>query len=92
VKAIQNSRLMIVVISDESNQSTHVPREVERAVANDVIVVPFRIDAVEPTGAMAYYLASEHWLDAMTPPLESHLTQLAQVAHALLDSASTTSS
>jgi serine protease Do len=92
VKAIQDSRLMIVVISDESNQSTHVPREVERAVANDVIVVPFRIDAVEPTGAMAYYLASEHWLDAMTPPLESHLTQLAQVAHALLDSASTATS
>ena len=90
IKAIETSRLMVVVLSGAANQSHQVIREVERAVAKEVVVIPFRIESVEPTGAMAYYLASEHWLDAMTPPLESHIAQLVRVAHALLDSATTT--
>jgi hypothetical protein len=87
VQGIDTSRLMVVVLSGEANESRQVIREVERAVANDVVVVPFRIESVEPTGAMAYYLASEHWLDAMTPPLESHIARLVTVAHALLETA-----
>ena len=88
VDAIGSSRLMVVVLSGDANHSRQVLREVERAVAFDTVVVPFRIECIEPTGAMAYYLASEHWLDAMTPPLEAHIARLVDVAHALLDTAS----
>lgn len=83
--AIESSRLMVVVLSNESNQSQHVPREVERAVHHNVVVVPFRIESVEPSGAMAYFLASEHWLDALTPPLEKHIANLVQVVNNLLE-------
>lgn len=86
--AIEATRLMVVVMSGAANGSRQVVREVERAVANDVVVIPFRIESVEPTGAMAYFLASEHWLDAMTPPLESHIAQLVVVVQALLGSIS----
>jgi hypothetical protein len=88
VRAIETSRMMVVVLSGEANHSPHVLREVERAVANNVVVVPFRIESVEPTGAMAYYLASEHWLDALTPPLDSHIAQLVKVTEAVLDTES----
>jgi hypothetical protein len=84
LRAIEGTRLMVVVVSGAANGSRQVVREVERAVANDVVVIPFRIESVEPTGAMAYFLASEHWLDAMTPPLESHISQLVGVVQALL--------
>ena len=84
IHAIGTTRLMVLVLSGEANASRHVLREVERAVASDVVVVPFRIDAVEPTGAMAYFLASEHWLDAMTPPLDAHIARLVEVCQALL--------
>jgi hypothetical protein len=84
VQAIETTRLMVVILSDEANHSRQVLREVERAVASDVVVIPFRIEAFEPTGAMAYYLASEHWLDAMSAPLESHIDRLVKVAQALL--------
>jgi len=86
-QAIETSRLMVVVFSGETNQSHHVHREVERAVANDVVIIPFRIESAEPSGAMAYFLSSEHWLDAMTPPLDVHISQLVSAAHALLASA-----
>jgi hypothetical protein len=88
LNAIEATRLMVVVLSGAANASRQVVREVERAVASDVVVIPFRIESVEPTGAMAYFLASEHWLDAMTPPLESHIAQLVVVAEALLGSIS----
>lgn len=84
VEAIETSRLMVVIISRDSNRSHQVLREVERAVANEVVIIPFRIDSIEPTGAMAYYLASEHWLDAINPPLETHITHLVEVSNALL--------
>jgi hypothetical protein len=87
VRAIETARLMVVVVSGDSNESTHVHREVGRAIEKDVVVVPVRIESVEPTGVMAYYLASEHWLDAMSPPLESHICRLVQVAQALLETA-----
>jgi hypothetical protein len=88
VEAIGAARLMVVVLSGEANHSAQVLREVERAVANDVVVVPFRIESIEPTGAMSYYLASEHWLDALTPPLDAHISRLAEVARALLGAGS----
>lgn len=75
-EAIEGSRFMVIVLSANSNQSRQVVREVERAVANNVIIIPFRIEDIDPTGAMAYFLSTEHWLDALTPPLEKHISKL----------------
>jgi hypothetical protein len=86
IDAIETSRVLVVVLSGAANHSSQVVREVERAVANEVVVVPFRIESIEPTGAMSYYLSAGHWLDAMTPPLEAHISRLVEVAQALLDS------
>jgi Septum formation len=47
--------------------------------------VPFRTEQIELSGAMAYYLASEHWLDAVTPPLESHIARLLEVVQRILN-------
>jgi len=59
---------------------------VERAVSGNTVIIPFRIDEVEATGAMAYFLGTEHWLDALTPPLESHIAGLAGTVKALIGS------
>jgi hypothetical protein len=84
IAAIQRSRLMVVVLSGHSNASRFVMKEVERAVHYTVHVIPFRVENVEPTGSLEFLLAGEHWLDAMTPPLEQHLEELARrVQHVL---------
>ena len=75
-EAIEGSHFMVIVLSANSNQSRQVVREVERAVANNVIIIPFRIEDIDPTGAMAYFLSTEHWLDALSPPLEKHIIKL----------------
>ena len=84
VEAIESAPVMVLILSANSNGSPQVLREVERAVASTTIIVPFRIEEIDPSGAMAYYLATEHWLDALTPPLESHIGRLASSIRALL--------
>ena len=76
ISAIEGSSLMVIILSENSNRSKQVVREVERAVANNVIIIPFRIEDIDPTGAMAYFLSTEHWLDAITPPIEKHIEKL----------------
>jgi len=84
VDAIGGSRVMVLVLSESSNRSRQVIREVQRAVADDVIILPFRIENIDPTGAMAYFLGTEHWLDALTSPIEKHIDRLRQTVGTLL--------
>ncbi|PYS70478.1 MAG: hypothetical protein DMF73_12800 [Acidobacteria bacterium] len=50
-------------------------------------IVQFRIQDVIPNDDLEYYLSTPHWLDALTPPLESHLDRLKISVKALLDMA-----
>jgi tricorn protease-like protein len=84
IENLNNSRIMVLVFSQESNNSSHVMREVERAVSKGIPIIPLRIENVNPTKAMEYYLSMPHWLDALTPPLEMHLEKLAQTVQILL--------
>ena len=83
-QAINSCKVMVVVFSGRTNDSVHVPNEIERAVSKGAPVVPFRIEDVHPSGSLEYYLESRHWLDAITPPLEQHLDRLAQGIRSLL--------
>ena len=47
-------------------------------------MIPLRIEDVHLSGDMAYYMTTTHWLDAMTPPLGTHLQRLCQRVQALL--------
>ncbi len=84
IDAIDASRIMVLVFSSHANASKHVMREVQRGVHNGIPIIPFRIEEVHPSSAMEYDIGPQHWLDAMTPPLESHLRKLADVVNFLL--------
>jgi TIR domain/Ankyrin repeats (3 copies)/Ankyrin repeats (many copies)/Ankyrin repeat len=84
VGGLANSRLMILVFSANSNRSPQVLREVERAVSKGLPILPFRIEDAPMSQEMEYYIASQHWLDALTPPLERHLARLCDSVKALL--------
>jgi len=83
-KAIENSNIFILLISKGSNNSDQVIRELEIAADTGIPIIPIRIEDIEPTEAMRYYVKSLHWLDAMTPPLERHLEKITASVQALL--------
>lgn len=85
VKAIDRCRAMVLIFSSSANGSKQIRREVERAVHAGVPIIPVRIENVAPTEAMAYFMSTVHWLDAITAPLEGHLQRLARSIKALLE-------
>jgi hypothetical protein len=82
--AINQAHVMVVILSNGANLSRHVTKEVERAVSKGVSVIPFRIENVMPSKDLEYFLSTDHWLDAMNPPLERHLDKLGVAIHGLL--------
>jgi uncharacterized protein (TIGR03067 family) len=84
IDGIHQCRVMIVVFSEHSNQSSHVRREVERAISKSIPILPIRIDECQPTGALDYALSNTHWLDAFVPPIEQRLRQMADAIRGIL--------
>ena len=84
IEGLNRSRVFVLVFSAHSNDSQQVMREVEKAVRKGLPIIPLRIDNVVPSKSMEYFLTTQHWLDALTPPLEKHLQKLADTVQVLL--------
>jgi hypothetical protein len=84
VRAINQCRVMVLIFSAKANESKQVHREVNQAFSKGKTVVPLRIEDIQPADELAYYLDTVHWLDAITPPLETNLGQLVATVGALL--------
>jgi uncharacterized OB-fold protein len=83
--AIDASRIVVLIISINSCNSSQVLREVERAASNNKPILPLRIDTVAISGAIGFFVSSRHWLDAQTPPLKTHLLKLTDTVKRLLE-------
>jgi len=86
-RAIQRSKVMVLIFSAHSNTSEQILREVQLAANSHLHIFQFRIENVLPNEDLEYYLSTPHWLDALTPPLESNIQRLGTSAKALLEMA-----
>lgn len=78
MQAIEYSKIMVLIFTDYSNASVQVRREIDNAISKGVTVIPFKLTAEPPSGAMEYYLSTLHWLDAMNEPLEKAIDNLCE--------------
>jgi len=76
LEAIDKADIVILLLSEASNLSTHVRREMERAASKDKRIFPVRIEDVQPSTKLEYYVSIHHWLDAWTGSIESHSARL----------------
>ena len=84
IDAIQEAKALVLIFSSNSNDSDQIKREVERTVHQGIAVIPFRIEDVLPNKTLEYFISTQHWLDALTPPLEDHMAHLADTITVLL--------
>jgi len=82
--AITNAKTLVLILSQHSCTSKQVQSEVLTAVQEDRIVVPVRIENINPRGALKLQLTGTHWLDAFPPPLDPHLKKLSKTLQMLL--------
>src|SRR5947209_2547483 len=62
LNAIEGASCFVLIYSEHSNVSSHVLREVERALKFDLNIVPIRFDDSAPSKSLDYLLATVHWL------------------------------
>lgn len=83
ITGIEASRALVLILSDQSNDSQFVRKEVERAVSKTKPVLPVRIREVTPSGALEFYISSAQWVDAWKSPMEQHLLPLVAAIKAM---------
>lgn len=75
--AIESAKAFVIIVSENSIASNEVAKEIALATRVSDYIFPFRIDSSELDGRMTYHLAPFHWIDAVTPPMEIRLNELA---------------
>jgi len=83
-QAISQSRVMVLVFSANSNSSDDVSRELMLAAHSKLVIIPFKIEDVEPEPGKQYYLARTHWLDAINPPTHAQINTLIERVKVLI--------
>jgi adenylate cyclase len=78
VKAINDSRMLLLVLSRHAIDSPHVLREVERASSKRRPVLSIRMDGSALPPDLEYFLSANQWLDASSGSVENILPALVE--------------
>jgi rhodanese-related sulfurtransferase len=76
--AIETAQVMVLIFSDNVNNSQAVLNEINIAAGANVTIVPFRIAKVDFNSELHFYLGRMHWLDAFPPPVDAYIDTLAE--------------
>ena len=79
IRGIEACRAFILVLSPASNGSDFVAKELATAVGKKKTVLPIRIKDVEPSAALALFIAGTHWIDAFGGKLGPEADRLASL-------------
>jgi formylglycine-generating enzyme required for sulfatase activity len=85
VDAVNECSVFLLILTSNSNSSKQTINEVDIAVNHNKTIVPFRMEDFQPTGSMEYFLGNLHWLDALSPGLEEHITKLVDYVLKILE-------
>lgn len=92
VRAITGARAFVLVLSEDSIDSSHVSKEIERASSKKHPIITLRIDAAPLTPALEYFLSESQWVEAqagtMQPAYAKVIDAIRGLAPAAVDPAS----
>src|SRR5271155_4483941 len=64
VGAIDESSVLVLILSKDAVASAHVGRELERAASKRHPIIALKVDAAPLTRAFEYFLNQSHWIEA----------------------------
>lgn len=91
VHAIRDARVMILVFTENSNNSNEVKKELALGSQHNLVVIPVRVEDVLPSDALTYELATRQWID-LFEDWENSIERLAQQISSILSLTSSASS
>jgi predicted ATPase len=66
--ALAAAPAVVLVFSGAANGSPHVRRELETVVGQDTPLLPVRVDDVDPSPSLRYFIGTSQWLDTVGVP------------------------
>jgi TolB-like protein/tetratricopeptide (TPR) repeat protein len=78
VAAINDTKIIVLVLSEHAVASPHVGREVERAVSKRRRIIVLRTDAAPLTRSFEYFLSESQWIDVAALGMPAALIKLTQ--------------
>jgi hypothetical protein len=63
VRAIRSAKVLLLVFTANSNSSEEMTKELALASQQKLMVVPLRVENVDPSDAFAYEFATRQWID-----------------------------
>lgn len=63
VHAIRAARIMLLVFTENANNSDEIKKEIALASRNNLVVIPVRIEDVLPNDALEFELSTRQWID-----------------------------
>lgn len=63
VNGIDSSTAMVLLMSGAANTSPHVLREVERAVSKNIPILVYKLENVELSKSLEYFLMTHQWIN-----------------------------
>lgn len=85
VAAINEASVFLLIFSASANSSQRVLDELNLAISREAIILPFRIENLNPVGAMQLHLSTRHWLDAFDPSWQDYMDRLVKAISAVLN-------
>jgi TolB-like protein len=78
VGAINDAKVVVLILSAHAVASPHVGKEIERACSKRKRIIVLRTDSAPLTRAFEYFLSESQWIDVSTSGMPSALTKLAE--------------
>jgi TolB-like protein len=78
VRAINEAKAVVLVLSGSAVSSSHVAREVERAASKHKPIIAFRIDSAPLVPALEYFLSESQWIDVVKLGMPAALAKLSE--------------
>lgn len=63
INGIDSSDVMVLLLSEASNSSPHVLREVERAVSKKKTIIVYKLEEVQLSKSLEYFLMTHQWVN-----------------------------
>jgi TolB-like protein len=76
VRALSGAKAMVLVLSANAVNSSHVGKEIERASSKKRPIIALRTDAAELTPALEYFLSESQWIEVQPGKEEAAYAKL----------------
>jgi TolB-like protein/tetratricopeptide (TPR) repeat protein len=86
IRAINGTKVLVLVLSEHAVSSPHVGKEIERASAKQRPLIALRTDTTPLTPSLEYFLSESQWIDANALGMDAASAKLLEAVQRLVTS------